>query len=149
MTDSFKILIVGGMLALMCGPIAGSFWLLPALKRRVTWPRTGYVAPRQRESKSYWVPFVLLPLVVALPFVPPPLVLPLTGLLFAAISALMGRAMQLRRAYFLGALLCAFGIALGFARVPVETGMGILFGVAGVVTLFSGGWTLYSYLRQA
>jgi hypothetical protein len=145
----YKVLIGGGMLTLMIGPIAGSLWLLPAVKRRVTWPRTGYVACRKPKSKPYWLPLLFVPLLVAMPFVPSRMILPLTGLLFAVISTLVGRSMELRRAYVFGYLICAFGIALGLAGVAVDTGMVLIFGTAGAMSMLSGGWTLWRYLEHA
>jgi hypothetical protein len=143
------LLIVSGTLAIMILPLAGSLWLLPALKRRITWPRTGYVAVQKPKSKPYWAPLLFLPLVSALLFVPATTILPLTGLLSGASAAFLGRSASGRCAYVFGGLICALSIALGLAGVAIATGMGLLFGTAGAITVLSGGWTLRRYLKQA
>jgi hypothetical protein len=149
---SRTVLIIVWMLAITLGPLAGRFWILPALKRRITWPRTGYVghaACWKQKSKALWLLLVIVPLACALPFAPSRMAVPLTVALLVVTATGVGWAMRMRRAFVFAGLMAVFGIAITVAGVGMETGLSLLFAVAGVTSLLSGSWTLRHYLRQA
>ena len=60
--------------------------VISALKNRVTYPRTGYVACAKPKARSYWIPALLAPLVLAALYGPRQMVMPLTGLAGAIIA---------------------------------------------------------------
>ena len=141
------VLVIGGTLALMFA-IMGGAWVLGILKRRVTYPRTGYVAYQKPKAKAFWFPFLIAPLLMMLPFGPTQLVLPVTGLISAIILIAVAHNQRLNRLYFLGAFLLVVGIALGVAQVDVETGFSLFFGLAGMFAIVSGAFTLRRYLER-
>lgn len=143
----YKVLIIGGMLAMVAGPLA-SRWLLSVTKRRLTYPRTGYVAcEKPRNPRPYWLALLLVTLLL-LPFGPQRLAMPLTGLAFAVIATAVNQRAGLVRVYIFGGFMLCLGVVLGIAGFAVETGLSVMFGAAGAISLLSGGWTLVHYLKR-
>ena|SRR5689334_5931410 len=144
----FRALVLGGIVGLM-GAIFASRWLVDAVKSRVTYPRTGYVACQKPKSKPYWFALLLAAMLLAVVFGPPLTVLPGTGLVFAAIAGAVASATGSKRIYTFAGLMLLLGIALGLTGADVNTGMSLLFGAAGAFMMLSGGWTLWHYLEHA
>jgi hypothetical protein len=59
-TTWLRVAVIFASLALALGL---AYWTRRAIKRRITWPRTGYVA-YPRHGKSWWVKSIILRLVV-------------------------------------------------------------------------------------
>jgi hypothetical protein len=142
----YKPLVLGGTLGWMAAIFAGQ-WVVGVVKRRVTYPRTGYVACAKPKAKPYWLALVLAAILLPLPFAPPWLVMPLTGLAFAVISTGVNRRMGFTRVYVFGGLMLILGSALGIAGLDLNAGLGVMFAAAGAASLLSGGWTLWHYLH--
>jgi hypothetical protein len=143
----FKPLLAGGTLLWMAA-ILGGQRIVSAVKRRLTYPRTGYVACGRPKAKLWWFPVGILLLLGALPFGPQQLVLPVTGLVGSAIATAVAITTGVRRMYILGALFLMLGIALGAAGVEMSLGFTVLFGAAGAAFILSGGITLRHYLQH-
>jgi hypothetical protein len=144
----FKPLLLGGTLTWMAA-IFGGQRIVAAVKTRVTYPRTGYVAAAKPRARVWWLPVVILALAATLPFGPQQLVLPITGLIGAAIAGAVAVTTGVRRLYALGGLFLVLGLALGAANVELNRAFSLLFGVAGAANILSGGITLRQYLHHA
>jgi hypothetical protein len=144
----YKPLLIGGTLLWM-GAILGGQRIVTAIKNRVTYPRTGYVACAKPKAKMWVLPLIILALLAMLPFGPQQLVLPATGLVGAAIAIAVALTTGVKRLYILGGLFLVIGVALGAANVELDRGFSLLFGLAGAECILSGGLTLRRYLQQA
>jgi hypothetical protein len=140
--------MVVGTLAWMAAILSGK-WVISAVKSRVTWPRTGYVAHEKPKAKAYWLLLLIVPLLLMLPFGPRLIVLPVTGLVGAIIAIAVARAMAMGRFYIVAGVFFGLGCALGVAGVEIDTGMSVLYGSAGTLLVISGGLTLWRYLERA
>jgi hypothetical protein len=140
--------VIGGTLAWMVAIMSGK-WVISALKSRVTYPRTGYVACAKPKAKGYWFPVLLAPLLLAAVFGPRQMVMPLTGLAGAMIAIAVAWQMGANRFYILGGIFFGLGAALGVIGVDVNTGMSLLYGIAGGLLMVSGGLRLRHYLEHA
>jgi hypothetical protein len=141
---AFPGVIIGGMLL--------GRRLIPSVKARLTYPRTGYVAypqpsrRRRRGGRRAWQSPGVGASVLALQ--PPPsgaLVL-LEGLLLGVLLIILGQG--LTRFYLLGGWSLILGIGLSRLPAPEETMSGVLYGLTGLVMAISGGLVLATYLRR-
>ena len=143
---AFPGVIIGGMLL--------GRRLIPSVKARLTYPRTGYVAyPQPSRRRRLAVVGVALAVAAAvgasvLALQPPPsgaLVL-LEGLLLGVLLIILGQG--LTRFYLLGGWSLILGIGLSRLPAPEETMSGVLYGLTGLVMAISGGLVLATYLRR-
>jgi hypothetical protein len=144
----YKPLLIGGTLLWMAAILGGNR-IVSALKRRVTYPRTGYVACAKPKAKMWVFPVIIVALVATLPLGPQQLVLPVTGLIGATIAIAVALTTGVKRPYVLGGLFLAMGLSLGAANVELNRGFSLLFGLAGAACILSGVLTLRRYLEQA
>ena len=159
--------IAAGWLAL--GGLATLTWrggqpVIIVLRRRLTYPRTGYVSFR-RPRRGTGAPGIALILVALLAiFVFMALttdwlggLTAISGLAIGVLNIHLGRMMRLPRFYFLGGLSIAAGAVLGLAEprfviwFPIEGAAEVfayLAGIIGAGYLITGGITLWKYLRE-
>lgn len=142
---------LGFPVGLMGGIFAGRP-VIAAIRRRLTYPRTGYVALRRRPTDAAGVTLTLVVVAVIVFLVATKGnwsagVYAATGLISGIFNLHLGRSMSLARFYFLGLVSIATGAVLAVADPPVSLGMSVLWGVLGVGCLITGGITLRRYLR--
>ena len=156
-------LALGGLAALTCG-VAVSRTVIIVIRRRLTYPRTGYVSfrPPRRGKEAFGIALILIALLLISVFMALTTdwlggLTAISGLVIGGLDIHLGRMAGLQRFYFLGALSIAAGALLGLAEptfvafVPME-GAGevfaYLFGIIGAGHLMTGGTTLWQYLRD-
>ena len=141
--------------------------LVQRLRRRVTYPRTGFIAYRKPEPLKrstrlvIWIGvplFTVLFLAVlflnrskfpagnqdsALPVIPV-----FSGLLFSGLWVIAGWKIALPRFYLIAAATLLISAGLFISGVGVYLGMALLIGAMGALLCASGGVTLWKYLRS-
>jgi hypothetical protein len=132
--------------------------LLRFLKRRITYPRTGFVAfkrkdPSPKRRVAAAVAGGLMGASLAALYGLSPSVrtlLPaLNGLLFAVAVFLIANKIGLVRYFILAAASAVIGFAVTAARIGDIKGVGLYYGLFGVAALVSGLATLVVYLRRS
>ncbi len=141
--------------------------LVQRFRRRVTYPRTGFITYRKpgplkcSTRLAIWIGvplFTVLFLAVlflnrakfpagnqdsALPVMPV-----FFGLLFSGLWVIIGWKIALPRFYFIAAASLLVSVELIVSGVGIYLGMTFLFGTMGALLSVSGGVTLWQYLRQ-
>jgi hypothetical protein len=156
-------LAMGGLAALTCG-VALSRTVIIVIRRRLTYPRTGYVSFRRtrRGREVAGIALVLSALLAIFVFMALTTdwlggLTAITGLAVGVINIYLGRMIGLPRFYFLGALSIAAGALLGLVQptfpafFPIEGAAEVfayLAGTIGAGYFISGGTTLWKYLRE-
>ena len=144
--------ILGLMLTMMVMPLRLQR-ILKKVRRHFLIEKEGYVEFKPANLKRSAI-FAVLSLVIAVgaiiaayfgAFPPSSWILAATGIGGGAILALAGR---LPRFYTGGAIMAAAGIVVAFARVSLEAGFVILYGLMGLLSLISGCAVLLLFLRQ-
>jgi hypothetical protein len=147
LTISFVLLIVVG------GLILGR--LMEAIKRRLTYPRTGYVAYTPRQPRRKWLTGAMAALLaviiaqlvinytdlqnVAIAFV---------GIVIGATLLFVGLRVHLERFYLLAAFSAVAGAAVAWMKYDLTRASAIYYAILGIALFISGGLTLIKYLRQ-
>ena len=156
-------LALGGIVALTC-IVALSRTIIIAIRRRLTYPRTGYVSFRRprRGKEEAGIALILIALVAIFVFMALTTdwlggLTAISAITIGVIDLYLGLTADLPRFYFLAVLSIAAGVVLGLAEptfiafFPME-GAGevfaYLFGVIGAGYLITGGITLAKYLRE-
>jgi hypothetical protein len=156
-------LALGGPAVLTCS-VAVRRAIIIVIRRRLTYPRTGYVSLRRprRGKEVFGIVLILVASLAIFVFMALTTdwlggLTAISGLAIGALNIRLGRVMDLPRFYFLGALSIAAGALLGLAEptfvafFPME-GAGevfaYLFGIIGAGYLITGGITLWKYLRE-
>jgi len=138
--------------------------IIIAIRRRLTYPRTGYVSFRRprRGKEEAGIALILIALVAIFVFMALTTdwlggLTAISGITLGVIDLYLGLTADLPRFYFLAVLSIAAGVVLGLAEptfiafFPME-GAGevfaYLFGVVGAGYLITGGITLVKYLRE-
>lgn len=128
--------------------------LLVAVRRRFTYRRTGFVAHRQVDRRS-WIAGAALAVSLALVL----LILMavdanwvaglfvLQGLIPGALMIYFGRLVRLLRFQLIGVIYMVFGIGVALAEPGLSQGMTIFWAGIGAVNLLSGGVTFWRYVR--
>jgi hypothetical protein len=118
-----------GFLVLVYGGFLLGRWLVPALKRRLTYPRTGFVAYRQLSAGRRWMVMGIAALVAVF----------VTGIF--AVAARVGGTLAvlewipLCNGLVVGAFLLYLGFELGLRRFMLLSGFS---GLAGVAAFLAG-----------
>ncbi|MFN2250957.1 MAG: hypothetical protein ACK2UL_03490 [Anaerolineae bacterium] len=132
-----------------------------AAKRRLTYPRTGYVAyrkqPRRARTAAVLVATVVAVVLVAfialsdtdlaaaaLRWLPA-----LDGLAIAAMYLYLGYALGIGRFVALAVVSLAAGLFASYVTDDTSLGTAICFGLSGTALIVSGGLTLAKYMRLA
>jgi len=131
--------------------------ILRFLKRRITYPRTGYVAYKKRELSPKHrlaagiVGGVIAALFTLLAIAPSvkALLPALNGLLGAFAVLLFANKVGLIRFYILSAASAVIGIAVTAAGVGDSKGISLYWGLFGAALIVSGLATLVAYLRKS
>ena len=131
--------------------------ILRFLKRRITYPRTGYVAYKKREPSpkrrlaAGIVGGVIAALFTFLAIAPSvrALLPALNGLLLAFAVLLFANKVGLIRFYILSAASAVIGIAVTVAGVGDSKGISLYWGLFGATLIVSGLATLVAYLRKS
>jgi hypothetical protein len=156
-------LALGGIGALTC-IVALNRTIIIAIRRRLTYPRTGYVSFRRprRGKEEAGIALILIALVAIFVFMAFTTdwlggLTAISGITIGVIDLYLGRMTDLPRFYFLAGLSIAAGIILGLVEptfgpfVPMGGAMEVfayLFGIIGVGYLITGGVTLVKYVRE-
>lgn len=141
--------------------------LVQRFRRRVTYPRTGYITYRKPQSLKrstrlvIWIGMPLLTVALvdllflyrskftvgnqdsALPVIPV-----FSGLLFTGLWVIVGWKIALPRFYLIAAATLLISAGLFVSGVGTYLGMALLFGAMGALLCASGGVTLWKYLRS-
>jgi hypothetical protein len=155
--------VLGGLTVMTC-TLALSRTILIVIRRRLTYPRTGYVSFRRprRGKEAAGTALILIALAaifVLMAFTTNWLggLTAISGITIGVIDLYLGRMTDLPRFYFLAGLSIAAGIVLGLVEptfipfFPMEGAMEVsayLFGIIGAGYLITGGITLVRYLRE-
>jgi MFS family permease len=155
--------MVGGILQaslalLMIGGVFAGRWLINTLKTRLTYPRTGYVEYQVNERGRRWkriLPLILGFVIAALitvfvrRFQFFDSVVAVTGLIVAVILVVVqAKSSGLARFYVLGAVSLVLGFVLSLSGLPEGYSLGLFYGLMGVCSFISGGFTLRRYLQE-
>lgn len=153
-----SVILQVSMLLVFVGGAFAVRWLVNTLKSRLTYPRTGYVEYRVKDSdtrKRRWVIVVSAMVISAVSGVLVNYIRVLdsmvfiTGLLVGVIFiALRGKSSGLKRFYVLGGLAIVSGIALSYSGLPQVYTLTLFYGLLGIAILISGGLVLRRYLAE-
>ena len=153
-----SVILQVSMLLVFVGGAFAVRWLVNTLKSRLTYPRTGYVEYRVKDSdtrKRRWVIVVFAVVISAASGVLVNYIRGLdsmvfiTGLLVGVIFiALRGKSSGLKRFYVLGGLAIVLGIALSYSGLPQVYTLTFFYGLLGIAILISGGLVLQRYLAE-
>ena len=151
-----NILLQAGFALIFIGSLLLGKRLVSALKARLTFPRTGFVAYRRANGRSRWISaglaLIMAALVAALVATAPASLawMPaITGLVVAGVWLLFASRVGLPRFFLLAIASLSFGMGLSLARLGDIPGLAIYYPLMGFILLLSGGLTLRSYLKQA
>jgi hypothetical protein len=160
LTDSWLANLLTGLFVLV---ILGSAWLVNrlvmAMKERLTFPRTGYIAFQRKTGSSRLKRMLLAGFVAATVSALMTILLmnrpagfdwtvAAPGIFFGAVITYLGIRTGLARFYINAAVSLGTGIALGFANLPENIGLTCFYGILGLALLLIGGLSLWQYLRQ-
>lgn len=128
--------------------------VIVTIRRRTTYPRTGYVV--YRHQRSPWVFGVALSLALLLLFVAlrtsttnwVTYLFVLQGLVPGALTMYFGRIVGLIRFQVLGAAFALFGVAVALAEPALTQGMAVFWSGIGALYLASGALTFWRYMRM-
>jgi len=119
------------------------------VRRRYLVAREGYVEPRPcRRPLRLWQIAAFggaVTAFLALAPIPGSLMLAVTGVGGGLLLALCGGA---PRFYFSGLVMATTGLIVAFARMPMDTGFPVIFGVQGALELILGTVTWIRFLRE-
>ena len=145
---------LGVLVIVSAGFLIGRF--LRFFKRRLTYPRTGYVAykkdrsPRSRRLAAIVgavIGFLFSALIAISPSVRT-LLPAINGLLFAVALLFFANKVGLARLFVLAAASALAGFAVTAAGVGDIKGLGLYYGIFGAAVIVSGLATLVAYLRK-
>jgi hypothetical protein len=145
--SAFLLIILTGSL------LAGRF--VNALKNRITYPRTGYVAYRKAGSIHRWISaglgliiaFLASSLLAASPSSLDRLPA-ITGLILGAVLLYFGYKFSLMRFYILSIFSLVAGFILAFSGTGNDLGLVIFYGLISLALFASGSKTLRTYLKE-
>ncbi len=147
----FILVVLGGSFAINR--------LVQALKQRLTYPRTGYVAYRSNYGLKLGVRIgigltlgFLFSAVIILAITKRPNLMDwmpgITGLFFAIVLAWVGFRSSLPRFFLVALTVALCGIGLAFSGVEYAFGLAIVYAWSCLVLFTSGGITLWKYLHR-
>jgi hypothetical protein len=146
----FKASVIVFALGFPAVCLLGHGWV-QRFRQRYLVEREGYVEslPSRNPYLKYWL-MALVGLCAVLAQVlmrpmPEYWVTGFTGVAGGALAAFAGRA---PRFYFAGLVMFATGLGVAFAKLPMENGFLILFGVMGVLELIMGGAAWFKFLSE-
>ncbi len=146
------VLVVGLMAFILAGSLIVQ-WLVPRLKQRITYPRTGYVEyDHRRDRRARW-----LPIAVALALAILTLTIPdafagtgvIVGLLLCGILSYLAYRSSVWRLVVAAVVAVAVGIASHYLALSDLGGTALVFAVVGASLLIGGSLALIAYLRRS
>jgi len=151
--------LLGGLLVFMIGVAWGGKRFGEALKARITYPRTGFMAfkPRTYNYKSILVLFIfagVLGGVVGVLATQPNQqeiggIVPITqGIIGAMIFAYTAQRVELKRLYYLAVFSLGIGLVIGVLGIGVVLGLSFFYLSIGLALVVSGCVALVKYLRS-
>lgn len=153
-----SVILQVSMLLVFVGGAFGVRWLVNTLKSRLTYPRTGYVEYRGKDSDSRKRRLVIVISAMVISAASVVLIdyirgmesmVFITGMLVGIIFiALRGKSAGLKRFYVLGSLAIGLGIVLAYSGFPQIYTLTLFYGLLGVAILISGGLVLRRYLTE-
>lgn len=141
----------------LCGLIPllgfGAPWAVNRVRRRFLIERIGYVRPKPVGVKLVAITIVIAVAAAVTVFVAvishaqfDGLVLAGSGIFGGGLAALSGRSLR----FFVGGILvAAAGVLIGLSGTSLEIGFALLWGFAGLLSLFSGSIVLLRFIRQS
>ena len=141
---------------LICGGMWGARHAITRIRRRLTYPRAGYVELRQPSPSRRIAMGVIAALVAAALAAAVRLesrdelrrlAVLVPGLASAALLCVLGSRARLRRFYVLAAVLGAAALAIAAAGLSLEMGIIAYWLTASAATFVSGGVTLWRFLH--
>ena len=160
LTPSIPSFSAVGLVVLVVGGYLLGRWLVPALKRRLTFPRTGFVAYRRLSAGRRWMVIGIAALVassvagvagLALAARPAGLDwIPLgNGLVIGAFLLYLGVRFGLRRFQLLAGFSGLAGAAASLAAIGAALATAAYFAAMGLALSVCGALALRAYLRRA
>ncbi len=129
--------------------------LVLILKNRLTFPRTGYIAFHPKPKKRGWIAGLVgmtIGGLVSVIVLQTPASLnwmtAITGIIFALVWLYVGLRLGLLRFQLIALSSGIIGVWLSLAHLGDTMGLGIFYGLIGLLMLISGGITLWFYLRS-
>ena len=129
--------------------------VVAAIKNRMTYPRTGYVAYPRPRRRFNWLAALLgmgisaLSVIVLNKLPGSTAWIPaISGIVFAIVMLVIGLRMGLVRFYLQGLFSLALGGGLSLAGIGDINGLSIFYAGVGAALLLAGGWVLLIYLRK-
>lgn len=146
-----------GLPILVIGGVFAGRWLIHFAKRRITYPRTGYVGLRRaRDARQQrrWaaaiaagiagvIAYLLMSAPAALRWIPF-----IQGAVIGGFLLMLAFRLNLTRYFILALLSTLLGAALLWSPWNESLTTGGYFGTMGVLLMVTGGWVLARYLRQ-
>jgi hypothetical protein len=146
LTGLFVLLILGS------GFLGGR--VIDWIKTRITYPRTGYIAP-SKNHKHRWIAAlmaILIAAVVSALIITSPVLLDwvpaITGIFAAAILTLAAYRNATVRIYILAGISLLLGTTLSLLTLEDNYALAAYYGLMGLAGLISGGITLITYLQN-
>lgn len=149
---------IGAIVLLLGGYLLGR-WLVPALKRRLVFPRTGFVTYRQPSAGRLWMAVGIAVLVgsfvavASLALAARPAwrdwLLLANGLVWGAFLLYLAVQLGLRRFMLLAGLSGLVGAAAFLAGLGETLGSAVYFAVMGLALAVGGALALRTYLHRA
>ncbi len=145
-----------GLPLILIGGAILSRALVQRLKERLTYPRTGYVSyPRPKPSRHFLTAGMAIGIALIVSVIGAwlsaarceRLIPALTGLFTALLILSVGMRMALTRFYLLAVWQFAAGLLGSRLNLAAPYDLVWFFGAMGIGLLFSGGFTLFRYLR--
>ena len=160
LTPSIPSFSAVGLVVLVVGGYLLGRWLVPALKRRLTFPRTGFVAYRRLSAGRRWMVIGIAALVassvagvagLALAARPAGLDwIPLgNGLVVGGLLLYLGVRFDLRRFQLLAGFSGLAGAAASLAAIGAALATAAYFAAMGLALSVCGALALRAYLRRA
>ena len=131
--------------------------ILPRIKERITYPRTGYLIFRKPVKKRRFqrilyvglIAAVIGALVTMISSALPERFLPfLSSIFLTMVSIYIGYHTAVRRFYWIGLVMLGFGAILSYLNLSGSLPYTILFSGIGIIWIISGVVTLILYLRK-
>lgn len=149
-----RTLLESSFVLLIIGSIFLGNWLIPWLKQRITYPRTGYISYRKQKGVSRWLLCIfaaVVAIVTAYIFIRAPVsfaYMPAaTGVILGFVLLFLSFRNGPFRFAVLGLLSFLAGLGLSIAGIGNYIGLAYLYFIASILLLLSGGLTLIHYLR--
>ena len=129
--------------------------LVNAIKEKVTYPRTGYVAPPQKPHNLFRAALItlfttgvcLLVIYTAFTYIGRGIIAVIMSVFFACFMVFLAYRFGLRRFYFLAGLNLILGTGIALLHLPDPMDVAAFLSIFGILWAISGAITLHHYLK--